>query len=829
MELIPDEGFPSSFFRVDAYASDPDGVVEAYFYDPPAFGAEAELGGPAELPLNEPGEILVRVRVLDDCGAEGADSAIFRIIPPVPSSNRSVFRLEGECAARGDYWKSVSDYTAFREAYAQGGSASSRENSPADLPENRLSFQIPNVSADDAGNYYLFGSFPGPRSDDQCIWVRINGSQWNKWDIINPEKSNYPNSFTLEEGANEVEFAYCSPNLGVDRLVLSPDTRIDLAADSDPYSPGQMLVDLNCPDPNALPDYWIEGECAMLPDTWAIQSNSSASNLTYAYMPKGYFYQNPPPGFARFTLEDVQAGTYFLQARIRSTNGKDDSFYVRINGGEWYSWDRGINRGEGFAWNLLPGGGVYLQDGLNTIDFAGRESNTELDKIFVSGSNELVAGIGLVPERCSYVSTLNPLFLEAECADYGEAWQLRADTAAAFGGYLTTPKGDRMDSPPTEEWLDQIEFEFDVPSYNRYTPIYLYARTKAPTVDANSFWVRFNDGEWVAWTSIATGQDWRWNRFPMVYTSVKTGTNTVTFAVRESGTQLDQIFLNGTDELVEYSPYLGQNCNRASSGAVATEAECIGGINSTNWVPQVSDLASGESYITYSGGPHFGRPLKEGEPETLYFTPSLRRNTGTYRMYLRINAPSEEKNSLWIRASIAGGWKVFEQEADGTPLLTDGFEWRELILDGESVPAFGGSSFRLEIVNREPGIQIDKIAAVNSGSITAFGPFAEPCSPILNRDLRPIELTPAPAAMVYSEIYPNPVVGRLSYTLQSAYRGNTIVRIYDSTGKNMLTSRLDKQSATLVSELDVALFPAGIYRIQFVEGSRQSVRTFIKL
>lgn len=72
----------------------------------------------------------------------------------------------------------------------------------------------------------------------------------------------------------------------------------------------------------------------------------------------------------------TEAGNYKLFARHKLTSGEDDSFFMRVNNGEWTQWN--TLHWDGFYWEQAAQ--VYpLVAGANTIRFATRESGFRLD------------------------------------------------------------------------------------------------------------------------------------------------------------------------------------------------------------------------------------------------------------------------------------------------------------------------------------------------------------------------------------------------------------------------------------------------------------------
>ncbi len=155
--------------------------------------------------------------------------------------------------------------------------------------------------------------------------------------------------------------------------------------------------------PNGPIGYTLEAECAEMGSNWAMGSKTTASNGSYVVY-QGTSTRSAPPqdvpeNRVRFTISNAEAGTYFLFGRVYAKNSTTDSYYIRINGGQWTTWN--TQRGyQAFTWNKTANNPVVLVSGLNTIDFAFREAGAQLDKIHLNMSGELPSGLGDDASNC---------------------------------------------------------------------------------------------------------------------------------------------------------------------------------------------------------------------------------------------------------------------------------------------------------------------------------------------------------------------------------------------------------------------------------------------
>jgi|GEM_PF-2468512 Ca2+-binding RTX toxin-like protein len=128
--------------------------------------------------------------------------------------------------------------------------------------------------------------------------------------------------------------------------------------DSDPGDPGATT-------------FLFEAEDATLTGPMAERSDPGASNGAYVAT------SARDQGTASFAIDDAEAGTYVLSARVLAETGGRNSFFVSVNGGPEQYWDITPLAGQ---WQVATMT-VTLGDGANTLTFRGREANTGLDSL----------------------------------------------------------------------------------------------------------------------------------------------------------------------------------------------------------------------------------------------------------------------------------------------------------------------------------------------------------------------------------------------------------------------------------------------------------------
>ncbi|MEQ9825330.1 MAG: family 43 glycosylhydrolase [Puniceicoccaceae bacterium] len=148
---------------------------------------------------------------------------------------------------------------------------------------------------------------------------------------------------------------------------------------------------------------WLEPECGMVGTLWQSQHDDSASGSAYVEVPNGNSFtaQAPSDEAAHlvFNLQVEHAGIYSLWARVICPTADDDSFWVRVNHGDWILWNGIAPQSAQWTWDQLPQS-FSLHEGRNTLTLAVREDGILLDKLCLSQSDQTPEGLGGEASNC---------------------------------------------------------------------------------------------------------------------------------------------------------------------------------------------------------------------------------------------------------------------------------------------------------------------------------------------------------------------------------------------------------------------------------------------
>ena len=339
---------------------------------------------------------------------------------------------------------------------------------------------------------------------------------------------------------------------------------------------------------------YLEAECAAVGENWVTMEDEMASGGTYVVAAEGSVsVMNAPEAVAAnlvtFTVPIQVQDSFRLMAHVKGSAPDNDSFWVRVNGGEWRAWDRRISDGDGWVWREVAGSPIEAAAGTLTVDFAFREANTQLDKLFLTNLSRTPEGIDQPSINCDDTTdcVANPaacadaLWLEAECADVESEWRYRQEIDVSNGGYITNTNAARLEEPTTTTGDNQLKIMTDELSAGEY---YLYFLMNARDNNSNSLWVKVDDNPWINFSYELDGEalatdGFEWRQVTDLNDSttfmLDAGTHTIIIAHRESGTYLDKIHLSKSATPPTGFGSFAFNCQENTLSATRTPLDLV--------------------------------------------------------------------------------------------------------------------------------------------------------------------------------------------------------------------------------------------------------------
>ena len=170
--------------------------------------------------------------------------------------------------------------------------------------------------------------------------------------------------------------------------------------------------------------FWLEAECAVVGANWNTYQDTEASNGSYVDARGRVNMDEPaadlPENQLRFVINNAAAGNYYLFGRISAADASSDSYYYRVNGGNWIAWYRSIIQDGTFHWNRHRNT-VALQGGSNVLEFTWREGDSRLDKLHLGLNGTLPEFTGSPATNCDGTSGTPPTAVALATPDEGLA------------------------------------------------------------------------------------------------------------------------------------------------------------------------------------------------------------------------------------------------------------------------------------------------------------------------------------------------------------------------------------------------------------------------
>ena len=164
----------------------------------------------------------------------------------------------------------------------------------------------------------------------------------------------------------------------------------------------------------------------------------------------------------------------------------------------------------------------------------------------------------------------NPLLLEAECATADAGWRTVNSPTTPGEQYRLFLGPPTYGLPTRQNSAQRLRFRMTIAETGDYR---VYLRLNAPNRGHNSFWVRLDDGDWVKMWKDTDGSQlstrgFAWKQVsddgtPVTFNLTR-GEHVLTVANRESGTELDKVFVTTNPGPPTGTGPTATNCGEAS-------------------------------------------------------------------------------------------------------------------------------------------------------------------------------------------------------------------------------------------------------------------------
>lgn len=296
--------------------------------------------------------------------------------------------------------------------------------------------------------------------------------------------------------------------------------------------------------------YFIEAENTDFPEGILVQPDIYASGEKYIRVKDNVNSRENPPvsGSLKYKFRVAESGIYAFWARTKTDHSNEDSFWVRMDGGEWIKWND-IRKSNTWKWDSVRDWDkddrpvLYRLDrGEHTLELAYREENVSLDKLLITNNiNYRPEGKDpVMPARNNEV-----IRIAAATGRIDAHFRTRQGDGAINGEYLlSTHQKKELNEPPLKA---DAAYQFRVSKNGKY---HIWARVMAESGSENSFWIRVNDKPWILLNGFEKDGSWKWEQIydyragagPVVF-ELEKGSHTVEIAPREQNAGLDEIVI----------------------------------------------------------------------------------------------------------------------------------------------------------------------------------------------------------------------------------------------------------------------------------------------
>lgn len=156
-------------------------------------------------------------------------------------------------------------------------------------------------------------------------------------------------------------------------------------------------------------DIWLEPECGTVGQDWQVVESAAASNAFYVTVKPGTESLQAPPddseGLIVIPFSVKANDSYTLHARLNCPSFDDDSFWIKMDNGEFMLFN-GL-KNDGWEWIELTAYDLVEGDHRLTIGY--REDGALLDKLYISNSSDKPIGSGGEATNCEIPSSTEEL------------------------------------------------------------------------------------------------------------------------------------------------------------------------------------------------------------------------------------------------------------------------------------------------------------------------------------------------------------------------------------------------------------------------------------
>ncbi|MBN2806827.1 MAG: T9SS type A sorting domain-containing protein [Prolixibacteraceae bacterium] len=157
-------------------------------------------------------------------------------------------------------------------------------------------------------------------------------------------------------------------------------------------------------------ELWLEAECTTVGSNWDNPDDETASNGQFLTVKTGIQSTAGPSADEAdhlvYHFHVNESGNFKVWGRVKAPSYDDDSFWIKVNNGEWTNWN-GLAVKTNWEWMAVFNGSaenhvIYpLDTGWHTLSLCFREDGAAIDKFYLTNTGNQPDGLGADASNCA--------------------------------------------------------------------------------------------------------------------------------------------------------------------------------------------------------------------------------------------------------------------------------------------------------------------------------------------------------------------------------------------------------------------------------------------
>ena len=227
-----------------------------------------------------------------------------------------------------------------------------------------------------SGTYYVWGRVLGTRGSRNSFYISADNGNDVTWSFPVSSSWIWNQAFSVRLGAGQhtIQIMHREYGAQIDKILITNDAG---------YNPqGIGGNDTSSAELTTTAGIWLEAEDGDLFAPMQRATDADASSGEYISASSG------SGGYAEYSLDIAEPGSYFIWGRVLGTSGGRNSFYISSDDDNDEIWHFPVSTN----WDWNQAASVYLEAGQHILTIKQREYRAQLDRLVITADS------GFVPE-----------------------------------------------------------------------------------------------------------------------------------------------------------------------------------------------------------------------------------------------------------------------------------------------------------------------------------------------------------------------------------------------------------------------------------------------